>query len=167
MINKIKRKSLLPKRIENLETFCKILNDLPLNFRFKLANTGGDLDSSWKKITLDGATAWQKASKILLNSSFFLLKKRVFGAIEKEGFPIRQLYFPDKRVKTVPPLTKEAVTEQYYGHKRSLREIGTQYGCSKQNVMAKMRRLGLKRRTKSEARKELMKDKKMAKGKIQ
>jgi len=152
-----KRKSPIAKARANVIKFCEILDDLPINFRLKLTNTGKGFDGTWKKTTFNGVTAWQKGFKLLFNSSFYPFRKRVFEAIEEAGYPVGQLYFPDKRSKIVPRLTKEKLEELYHGEKKSLGEIAKQYGCSKQNIMVLMERLGLKRRTPSQARIEAIK----------
>ena len=151
------KKSHLPKTIANLINFCKILDDLPINFRFKLTNAGKDLDGFWEKTISNGGTTWKNGSKISFNSSFFLLKNKVFKAIEVEGVPIRQIYFPDRRRKIFPPLTKEKLRELYYRRKKSLKEIGGEYKCSRQWIMALMKKYGLKRRPPLKARIEAIK----------
>ena len=152
-----KRKSPIAKVRANVIKFCEILDHLPINFRFKLNNLSKDFNGSWEKTALNGTIAWQNGPRILFNSSFFLKRKQVFEAIEEAGYPVGQLYFPDKRSKIVPRLTKEKLEELYHGEKKSLGEIAKQYGCSKQNIMGLMERLGLKRRTPSQGRIEAIK----------
>lgn len=152
-----KRKSPIAKARANVIKFCEILDDLPINFRFKLNNVSKDFNGSWEKTVLNGATAWQNGPRILFNSSFYPFRKRVFEAIEEAGYPVRQIYFPEKRGKIVSPLTKEKVKELYYGQKKSLRGVGMQYGCSRQWVMLLMKKYGLKRRTPSQAMIEAIK----------
>jgi len=152
-----KRRSPSTKTRENLVKFCGILYDLPINFRFRLTNVGRGFDGYWTKTVLDGETVWKKDGKILFSSSFFLLRKKVFEAIEKKGWPLQQLYFPGKRRRIYLPLTKKKLSKLYYEQKKSLRDIARKYGCSRQNIMARMRKYGLKRRTPSEARIEAIK----------
>lgn len=147
-----KRKSGLPKTKDNLIMFCKFMEGLPLNFRFKLTNTGKGFDGYWVKTSSSGSTVWKKGSKVLSNSSFFTINEKVFESIKEKGFLYGEVDSPDRRYKIVPPLTKDKVKELYYRQGKSLREIGSEYGCSKQNIMRLMKRYGLKRRTKSEAR---------------
>jgi len=123
-----------------------------VNFKFKLANTGKKFDGSWKKTAHQGLTGWQSGRKFLFNSSFFSYKNKVFEAIEREGWPLRQLYFPDMRRKIAPPLTKETIKTLYYREKKSLQEIAKGYGCTRQMVMAYMDKYGLRRRTLLKAR---------------
>ena len=152
-----KRKSPIAKARANVIKFCEILDHLPINFRFKLNNLSKDFNGSWEKTALNGTIAWRNGPRILFNSSFFLKRKQVFEAIEEAGYPVGQLYFPDRRRKTFPPLTKEKLRELYYRRKKSLEEIGGEYKCSKQNIMVLMERLGLKRRTPSQGRIEAIK----------
>lgn len=147
---------------ENLEKFCKILDDVPINFRFKLENTGNDRDGYWRKVSLGINTAWKRRSQILPNSSFFTLREKVFDALEKEGWPVWQVYFEDRRRKISPPLTKEKIKELYYRQIKSLLDIAREHGCTRQNIMALMKRYGLKRRTLSRARIEAIKKKERA-----
>ena len=147
-----KRKSHIAKASANVIKFCEILDDLPVNFRFRLNNVSKDFDGSWEKTVLNGTTAWQNGSNILFNSSFFLKRDQVLEAIEREGLPVRKLYFPDANSKIASLLTKEKVKELYYKQKKSLQEIGKQYGYSRQRVMLLMEKYQLKRRTRSEAR---------------
>ncbi len=157
-----KGKSPIAKTRENLVRFCEILDDLPTNFSFKLNKVHKDFNGSWEKTVLNGTTVWHNGSMILLKSSFFRLREKVFDAIEKEGYPLREIYFSDMRRKRSLLLTKKEVREQYYGQRRSLAEIGKQCGCTRQNIMALMEQYGLKRRTRSKARLEAVKKKKMA-----
>ena len=115
-----KKKFPLPKS-RHLEKFCQILDDLPLNFKFRLENTGRDLDGLWVKIPSHRGPAWQNGSKILLNSSFYPLKKEIFEAIEKEGFPLRERYFPKIRGKIISSLTKERIEDLYHRQNKSFR----------------------------------------------
>ena len=156
-----KKKSPLAKS-RHLEKFCQILDDLPVNFKFRLENTGKDLDGPWVKIPSHGVAAWQNGSKILLNSSFYPFRMEVFEAIEKEGFPLRETYYPKMRGNIISSLTKERVKELYHRQKKSLQDIAKEYGCTKQMVFLLMEKYGLKRRTHSEALKEAVKQNKVA-----
>ncbi|MGA2468679.1 MAG: hypothetical protein ABSH06_30610 [Thermodesulfobacteriota bacterium] len=150
----VEEKSPIAKARANVIKFCEIMDSFPIDFRFKLTDTGKGLDGTWRKRTFNGATAWQNGSQLLFNSSFYPFRKTVFGAIEEAGYPVRQLYFPDKRGKIVSPLTKEKVEELYCAQKKSLQDIAKEYGCTKQWIMLLMEKYGLKRRTRSEATKE-------------
>jgi hypothetical protein len=146
----------------NVIKFCKILDDLPTNFSFKLNKVSKDFNGSWKKTTLNGTTAWQNGPRILFNSSFFLKRKQVLEAIERKGWPVRKLYSPDMRSKITPLLTKEKVKELYYKQKKSLQDIAREYGFTKQWILLLMEKYGLKRRTRSEALREAVMQNKIA-----
>jgi hypothetical protein len=135
----------------NVIKFCEILDDLPINFIFKLNKVSKGFNGSWKKTDLNGATAWQKGLRILFNSSLYPVRKEVFQAIEKEGYPLREIHFQDMKPKIDSPLTKEKLKELYYVQKKSLREIGMQYGCSRQSILLLMEKYRLKRRTAKKA----------------
>jgi NDP-sugar pyrophosphorylase family protein len=137
--------------------FCEIMDSFPIDFRFKLTNTGKGLDGTLRKRTFNGATAWQKGSKLLFNSSFYPFRKRVFEDIEKGGYSLGEKYFPDTRRKIVPLLSKQKIKELYYGQKKSLQIIAREYGWSRQWIMALMEKYKLKRRTLSRARIEAIK----------
>ncbi len=145
-----KNKSPLSKG-RHLEKFCQILDDLPLNSKFRLKNTNRDFDGSWEKIPSHRGPAWQNGSKILFNSSFYPFKREVFEAIEKEGFPLREMYFPKMRGKIISSLTKERIEELYHRQKKSLQGIAKEYGCTKQWIFLLMEKYGLKRRTAKKA----------------
>jgi hypothetical protein len=153
MKNRTATKKTSPKATarKNVITFCQILDDLPVNFSFTLSNASEDYDGSWKKTVLNGATAWENGPRILFNSSFFLKRSQVLEAIERQGLPVRKLYFPDTKSKIASLLAKEKVKELYYGQKKSLGDIAKEYGCTKQWVHLLMEKYGLKRRTHSEA----------------
>ena len=91
------------------------------------------------------------APGFLFNSSLYLVRKEVFQAIEKEGYPLREIHFQDMKPKIDSPLTKERLKELYYRQKKSLREIGRQYGCSRQTILLLMEKYRLKRRTAKKA----------------
>jgi hypothetical protein len=146
-----KKESPIAKARANVIKFCEILDDLPINFSFKLNNVSKDFKGSWKKTVLNGTIAWQNGSRILFNSSFFLKRKQVFEAIEREGWPVKQLYFPDTKPKITPLLTKEKVKELYYKQKRSLQDIAKEYGYTRQWIFLLMGKYRLKRRTLSKA----------------
>ena len=152
-----KRKSSTARARANLIKFCEILDELPINFSFELNKVSKDFDGSWKKTILDGTRAWQNGPRILYNSSFFLKKKQVLEAIEREGWPVKKLYLPDKKPKIIPLLTREKVEELYYKQKKSLQDIAKEYGCTRQWIFLLMEKYGLKRRTLSEATKEAIK----------
>ena len=135
----------------NVIKFCEILDALPINFSFKLNNVSKGFNGSWKRTDLNGATVWQKGYRILFNSSFYPVRKEVFQAIEKKGYPLREIHFQDMKPKIVSPLTKEKLKELYYRQKKSLREIGRQYGCSRQTILLLMEKYRLKRRTAKKA----------------
>ncbi len=137
----------------NLITFCKILDDLPVNFTFTLTNAPGCLDGSWEKAILDGTTAWQNGATILFNSSFFPRRYQVLEAIEREGWQVKKLYFADKKPKKSPTLTREKIRELYYEQKKSLRDIAREYGYTRQWIQLLMQKYGQERRTPSEAQK--------------
>jgi hypothetical protein len=137
--------------IANVIKFYEILDALPINFSFKLKNVSKGFNGSWKKTVLNGATRWQNKSKILFNSSLYSVRKEVFQAIEKEGYPLLEIHFQDRRPKIVSPLTKEKLKELYYRQKKSLRKIGVQYGCSRQWILLLMEKYGLKRRKAAKA----------------
>lgn len=126
-----KKKSPLAKG-RHLEKFCQILDDLPLNFKFRLENTGGDFDGSWEKIPSQRGPAWQNGSRILFNSSFYPFKKKVFEAIEKEGFPLREIYYPKMRGNIISSQTKERIEELYHEQNKSVQDIAKECGCTKQ-----------------------------------
>jgi hypothetical protein len=157
-----KKTSPIAKARANVIKFCEILDDLPINFSFKLNNVSKDFKGSWKKTVLNGATAWQNGPRILFNSSFYLKRKQVFEAIERGGWPIKQLYFPDTKPKITPLLTKEKVKELYYKQKKSLQDIAKEYGYTRQWVFLLMEKYGLKRRTGSEALREAVRQNKIA-----
>jgi hypothetical protein len=150
-----KRKSPVATARANLIKFCEILDDLPVNFNFTLSNPSMDYYGCWRKVSLDGkTTAWHNGSKVLLNSSFFPIKREVIEAIEREGRQVGKLFFSEKKPKKTPRLTKEGIEELYYRKKKSLQEIARGYGYSRQFIMLLMEKYGLKRRTRLEARKE-------------
>ncbi len=122
----------------NVIKFCEILDDLPINFIFKLNKVSKGFNGSWKKTDLNGATAWQKGHRILFNSSLYPVRKEVFQAIEKEGYPLREIHFQDMKPKIDSPLTKEKVEEFYCAQKKSLQDIAKEYGCTKQWVFLLM-----------------------------
>jgi hypothetical protein len=153
MKNTAAKTSPITKARANLIKFCGILDDLPINFSFKLDNVSKDFNGCWKKTVSDGTTAWQNGPRILFNSFFFPKRNQVLKAIEREGRSVKQLYFSDTRPKITSPLTKEKVKELYHEQKKSLAEIGKQYGYSKQWIMLLMDKYGLKRRTLSDAQK--------------
>lgn len=157
-----KRKSHLPKASANVIKFCEILDNLPINFKFELNNVSKDFDGSWAKMTINETTAWQSGSRILFNSSFFHKRNDVLQAIDREGLPVRKLYFSDAKSKITPLLTKEKIKELYYKQKKSLQEIAKEYGCTKQWVFLLMEKYELKRRTRSEALKEAVRQNKVA-----
>lgn len=157
-----KEKSPVLNARENLVRFYEIMDSLPIDFRLKLTNTGKGFDGTWEKATFNGVTAWQKGSKLLFNSSFYPFRKTIFEAIEEAGYPVRRLYFPDKRGKIVTPLTKEKVEELYCAQKKSLQDIAEKYGCTKQWIWFLMKKYGLKRRTLSEALREAVMQNKVA-----
>ncbi|MGZ3560155.1 MAG: hypothetical protein ACXU97_13695, partial [Thermodesulfobacteriota bacterium] len=101
---------------------------------------------------MNGTTVWQNGPRILFNSSFFPKREQVFEAIEREGWQVGRLYFPDTKSKVTPLLTKEKVEELYYKQKKSLQDIAKEYGCTRQWIFLLMEKYGLKRRTLSEAR---------------
>jgi hypothetical protein len=152
-----KKASRIAQARANLIKFCEILDDLPINFIFKLNNVSKDYDGSWEKTVFNGATGWQNGPRILFNSAFFLKKKQVFEGIEKGGYPLGEKYFPDTRQKIVPLLSKQKIKELYYGQKKSLQVIAREYGCSRQWIMGLMTKYGFKRRTLSRARIEAIK----------
>lgn len=145
-----KKTSPITKARANVIKFCEILDKLPVGFILKLDNVSQEFDGSWEKIVLNGTTVWQNGARILFNSSFFVKRNQVLEAIEREGWLVRRLYFPDPKLKITSTLTKEKVKELYYGQKKSLQEIGREYGYSKQWIMLLMEKCGLKRRTLSE-----------------
>ena len=161
-MRKTAAKKISPIARANVIKFCEILDDLPINFRFKLNNVSKDFNGSWEKTVLNGTTAWQKGSKLLFNSSFYPFRKKVFEGIEKEGYPLRKIYFPDKGRKIVSPLTKEKIEELYCAQKKSLQDIAEKYGCTKQWIWLLMKKYGLKRRTLSEALREAVMQNKVA-----
>lgn len=134
----IKRKSAIGKRREHLEEFCQILNNLPLKFKFTLENTGKNFNGFWEKIPLQRGTGWQNGSKILHDSSCYPFKKKVFEAIEKEGFPLKEIYFPKMTGRIFSSLTKGKTKELNNGQKRSLQDIAKEYGCTRQWMMLLM-----------------------------
>jgi len=138
------------------------LDDLPLNFKFRLENTNRDFDGLWEKIPSHRGPAWQNGSKILFNSSFYPFKKKVFEAIEKEGFPLRKIYYPKLRGNIISSLTEERIKELYHKQKKSLQDIAKEYGCTRQWILLLMEKYGLKKRTRSEALKEAVKQNKVA-----
>ncbi len=142
-----KRKSHIPKASANVIRFCEILDDLPINFRFKLEGVSKDFDGTWKKTVSDGATSWQNGASTLLNSSLFKKRDQIFEAIEREGRQVRKLYFPEKRLRLASVLTKSKLKELYFGQKKSLRDIAKDYGCTKQWIFLLMKKYGLERRT--------------------
>jgi hypothetical protein len=152
-----KKASRIAQARANLIKFCEIMDSLPIDFRLKITNTGKGFDGAWGKTTFNGATAWQKGSQLLFNSSFYRFKKKVFEGIEKGGYPLEEKYFPDTRRKIVPLLSKQEIKELYYRQKKSLQVIAREYGCSRQWIMALMTKYGLKRRTRSRARIEAIK----------
>ena len=91
----------------------------------------------------------------MFGSSFYPLKEKVFDAIEKEGVPLREKYFPKKlRGKTGSFLTKGRVEDLYWKQKKSLQDIAKEYGCTKQWISLLMEKYGVKRRAASEALRE-------------
>ena len=157
-----KKTSPIAKASENVIKFCEILDDLPINFSFELNNVSKDFNGSWKKTVLNRATAWQSGPRILFNSSFYLFRKRVFEAIEKEGWPLRQLYFSDGKRRIYLLLTEQKLKALYYEQNKSLQDIAKEYGCTKQWVFLLMEKYGLKRRTGSEALREAVMQNKIA-----
>jgi hypothetical protein len=157
-----KKISPIAKARANVIKFCEILDDLPINFSFELNNVSKDFNGSWKKTGLNRATAWQSGPRILFNSSFYLFRKRVFEAIEKEGWPLRQLYFSDGKRRIYLLLTEQKLKALYYEQNKSLQDIAKQYGCTKQWVFLLMEKYGLERRTGSEALREAVMQNKIA-----
>jgi hypothetical protein len=49
-----------------------------------------------------------------------LKRNQVLEAIERAGWPVRELYFSEAKSKVTPLLTKEKVKELYYKQKKSL-----------------------------------------------
>ncbi len=145
-------KSCLAAARVNLIRFCEILDDLPANFNFTLSNPSLEYFGCWQKVSLDGkATAWHNGTKVLLNSSFFPIKREVIEAIEKEGWQVGELSFFHKKSKKPPLLSKEKVEELYYKEKKSLQEIADEYGYTKQWISLLMEKYGQKRRDRIEA----------------
>ncbi len=155
-----KRKSHIATAWTNVIKFCEILDTLPIGFRFKLNNLSKDFNGFWKKTVSNGITSWKNGPTILYSSSFFLRRKEVLEAIERTGRQVRKLYFSEKKPKISSLLTKTKVKDLYYKQKKSLQEIAKEYGCSKQWVFLLMEKYRLKRRTHSEARKEVVKQNK-------
>jgi hypothetical protein len=151
---------LMAKARANLTKFCAILDDLPINFSFRLDNVSEDFDGCWKKTVSDGTTAWQNGPRILFNSAFFPKRKQVFEAIEKEGWPVSKLYFLDTKFKKAPLVSKGKVIELYHEQEKSLQDIAKEYGCTKQWICLLMEKYGVKRRAAPEALREaVMKNK--------
>ena len=94
-----KKTSPIAKARANVIKFCEILDDLPINFSFKLNNVSKDFKGSWKKTVLNGTTAWQNGPRILFNSFLFLKRNQVLEAIEREGWQVRKLYSPDRDLR--------------------------------------------------------------------
>ena len=149
-----KKKSDIPKTSANLIKFCEILDKLPIGFILKLNNVSKEFNGSWEKIVSDGTTAWENGPRILFNSSFILKRNQVLEAIEREGWQVSKLYFPDTKTKKPPVLSKEKIKELYYEQKKSLQDIAKEYGYSRNWIMLLMEKYGLKRRTRSDATKE-------------
>ena len=123
----VKKISPIERARAHVIKFCEILYDLPSNFSFELNNVSTDFNGSWKKTVINGTTEWRNGQRTLFNSSFYPVRKEVFEAIEKEGYPLRDIYFPDVKRKKVSPLTKEKLKELYYKQKKSLQDIGQEY----------------------------------------
>jgi hypothetical protein len=85
MKNTAAKTSPITKARANLIKFCGILDDLPINFSFKLDNVSKDFNGCWKKTVSDGTTVWQNGPRILFNSSFFPKRNQVLKAIGREG----------------------------------------------------------------------------------
>ena len=151
------KKSPIAKVRANLIKFCEILDKLPIGFSFELDNVSKEFDGLWKKTVSDGTTAWENGPSILFNSSFFLKRNQVLEAIEREGWQVRKLYFPDTKSKKARLLTKEKVKDLYHKQKKSLQDIAKEYGCTKQWIFLLMEKYGLKRRTRSKAVREAIK----------
>jgi len=148
----VKKPSPTEKARANAIKFYEILNDLPSDFSLGLNNVSKEFNGTWKKTVVNGLTAWQNETKILFNASLYPVRKEVFQAIEKEGYPLRNEIFSDMKRKVDSPLTKEKLKELYCKQKKSLQDIGKEYGCSRQWVSLLMEKYGVKRRTRSKAR---------------
>jgi len=79
----------------------------------------------------------------------FSKRNRFLEAIEREGWPVRKLYFSEPKSKVAPLLRKGKVKDLYYNQKKTLREIAKECGCTKQWVSLFMEKYGLKRRIRS------------------
>jgi predicted transcriptional regulator len=152
----------------SIDNFCNILNNLPPYYEFNLNGISEELNGNWVKghLGINGPEEGQRNviwhnltnDAYCLSPSFYEFSREVINAIISHEKTKRPIVFNLVTSKIgLEGADKKTLKDLYHKQGKSLEDIGKEYNTSRVTIQKRMKRCGLVRRRKSEARLEAIK----------